>query len=166
MMNKHLLKFSWVIALFFVAEFAAAQTKNVLPAWALGGFVRPEGVNPIISPVPSSEFYDPMSKKNVHWEANDTFNPAAAVKDGKIVVLYRSEDKTGIEIGMRTSRLGYAESNDGLHFTRKTKPVFFPGDDSQMNGRVVAKTRAWQLPKMAPMLFSIPNGTAKHHALV
>lgn len=104
---------------------------NVLPPWALGGFVRPAGLNPIISPRPSSVFYDPMHKKQVHWESNDTFNPAATVKDGKVVVLYRSEDKTGVEIGMRTSRLGYAESADGLHFTRRPAPVFFPADDSQ-----------------------------------
>lgn len=130
-MNKSLLKFTLIITLSVFTQFAIAQQKNILPAWALGGFARPEGINPIISPNPASKFYDPMRKKLVHWEANDTFNPAAAVKNGKIVVLYRSEDKTGIEIGMRTSRLGYAESTDGLHFTRKPKPVFFPGNDSQ-----------------------------------
>lgn len=104
---------------------------NILPPWALGGFARPAGLNPIISPRPSSTFYDPMRKKKVRWESNDTFNPAAAVKDGKLVVLYRAEDKTGVEIGMRTSRLGYAESTDGLHFTRRPTPVFFPAEDSQ-----------------------------------
>ena len=62
-MDKRLLKFSWLIALFLFTQFAAAQEKNVLPAWALGGFARPEGINPIISPVSASEFYDPMSKK-------------------------------------------------------------------------------------------------------
>jgi predicted GH43/DUF377 family glycosyl hydrolase len=130
-MNKALLKFTWVITLFLFTQSAFAQQKNVLPKWAMGGFTRPEGVNPIISPNPASEFYDPMGNRTIHWEANDTFNPAAAIKNGKIVVLYRSEDKTGIEIGMRTSRLGYAESADGLRFTRRTKPVFYPGDDSQ-----------------------------------
>lgn len=130
-MNKSLKRFSWVITLLFYAVVAAAQPKNVLPVWALGGFVRPQGINPIISPNPSSEFYDPMYKKLIHWEANDTFNPAATVRNGKIIILYRSEDKSGKEIGMRTSRLGYAESSDGLHFTRKTTPVFFPGNDLQ-----------------------------------
>lgn len=129
--GSHLLKFACVITLFLCARLAPAQDKNVLPSWALGGFARPVGINPIISPNPGSRFFDPMHKKLVYWEANDTFNPAAAVKNGKIIVLYRSEDKSGKEIGMRTSRLGYAESTDGLHFTRKTKPVLFPGEDAQ-----------------------------------
>jgi predicted GH43/DUF377 family glycosyl hydrolase len=130
-MNKRLLKLTWVITLSLYASLTFAQNQNVLPAWAFGGFERPIGINPVISPEPSSGFYDPMSKRLVHWEANDTFNPAATVMGGKIVVLYRSEDKTGVKIGMRTSRVGYAESNDGLHFSRKSKPVLFPGNDSQ-----------------------------------
>ena len=58
---------------------------NKLPSWAFGGFVRPDGLNPIISPDKQSTFTDPVSKKIVYWEANDTFNPGAAIKDGKIV---------------------------------------------------------------------------------
>ena len=131
MTGKFSLKFIGAVTLFLSSQCAVGQDKNILPAWALGGFARPDMINPIISPKPSSEFYDPMSKKIIHWEANDTFNPAAAVKNGKIIVLYRSEDKTGIKIGTRTSRLGYAESTDGLHFTRKSKPVFYPADDLQ-----------------------------------
>ncbi len=117
---------------FFYAGAAEAQNKaNVLPDWALGGFVRPEGLNPIITPEPASTFTDPMTGKEIAWEENDTFNPAAAVKDGKVIVLYRAEDKTGVRIGHRTSRLGYAESTDGLHFGRRTEPVFYPADDDQ-----------------------------------
>lgn len=129
-MNKIFFKLTWGIALFLTAQIAVAQDSNLLPNWAMGGFARPEG-NPVISPNPASAFFDPMSKKIIYWEANDTFNPAAAIKNGKIVVLYRSEDKTGIQIGTRTSRLGYAESSDGVNFTRKTKPVLFPSNDSQ-----------------------------------
>ncbi|ASU31942.1 glycoside hydrolase family 130 protein [Mucilaginibacter xinganensis] len=121
----------FILLLFSQICFGQGQATNILPDWAFGGFVRPEGVNPIISPKPASKFYDPMSKALISWEANDTFNPAATVRDGKIVVLYRSEDKTGMQIGTRTSRLGYAVSNDGLHFNRKTQPVLFPGNDSQ-----------------------------------
>lgn len=103
----------------------------MLPDWALGGFVRPEGVNPVISPIESSLFDDPMTGTSVAWESNDTFNPAATVKDGRIVVLYRAEDKSGVGIGHRTSRLGYAISDDGIHFERKSTPVFYPDDDDQ-----------------------------------
>jgi predicted GH43/DUF377 family glycosyl hydrolase len=72
-----------------------------------------------------------MTGKTVNWESNDTFNPGAAIKDSKVVLLYRAEDKSGVAIGERTSRLGYAESSDGIHFTRSATPVLFPADDSQ-----------------------------------
>ena len=104
---------------------------NKLPGWAFGGFERPVGINPIISPDSTSRFMDPILHKIVNWESNDTFNPAAALINGKIVVLYRSEDKSGVGIGFRTSRLGYAASFDGLHFKRGKTPVFYPAEDSQ-----------------------------------
>ncbi|HEY6901626.1 MAG TPA: glycoside hydrolase family 130 protein [Puia sp.] len=114
-----------------ISQMTFAQSVNTLPDWALGGFVRPAGVNPIISPDSTAVFSDPMSKAKVEWESNDTFNPAAAVKGGKIVLIYRSEDKSGVKIGTRTSRLGYGESKDGLRFKRRKKPVLFPADDEQ-----------------------------------
>lgn len=104
---------------------------NRADEWGMGGFERPAGVNPIISPDSTTTFYDPMQQKEVYWEDNDTFNPAAAVKGDSIYVLYRAEDKTGIKIGHRTSRIGLAASADGMHFKRQKTPVFFPDDDSQ-----------------------------------
>ena len=105
--------------------------KNVLPDWAFGGFERPQGANPVISPVENTKFYCPMTQDYVAWESNDTFNPAATLHDGKIVVLYRAEDKSGVGIGHRTSRLGYATSSDGIHFKREKTPVFYPDNDTQ-----------------------------------
>ena len=64
------------------------------------------------------------------WEAAGTFNPAVIVRDGKIIMLYRAQDKSG------TSRLGYAESADGLHFTRRAEPVFSPSMDYEKDGGV------------------------------
>ena len=101
------------------------------PDWAWADFQRPEGINPIISPDTTTFFYCPMRQESVAWEASDTFNPAATVYDGKVVVLYRAEDNSAIGIGSRTSRLGYASSDDGLHFKRMSVPVFYPADDSQ-----------------------------------
>lgn len=108
-----------------------AFSQNTLPDWALGGFVRPAGINPVLSPDSTTYFYCPMQKARVAWESNDTFNPAAVVRNNKVVVLYRAEDKSGVGIGKRTSRIGYAESTDGLHFKRNTKPVLYPGEDNQ-----------------------------------
>jgi predicted GH43/DUF377 family glycosyl hydrolase len=50
--------------------------------------------------------------------------------NGKIVMLYRAQDAHG------TSRLGYAESADGIHFTRRPEPVLSPEADYEKNGGV------------------------------
>jgi predicted GH43/DUF377 family glycosyl hydrolase len=135
-MNFRLVKISVIqfllisVAFFCVAISSKAQSVNTLPSWAFGGFVRAH-VNPIISPDSSSVFWDPMTGKENHWESDHTFNPAATIKDGKVVVLYRAEDNSGNGIGFHTSRIGFAESNDGIHFQRKDKPVLYPANDSQ-----------------------------------
>ncbi|MCF0053705.1 glycoside hydrolase family 130 protein [Dyadobacter sp. LJ53] len=119
------------LSLILFAGNAFAQQDNKLPDWTFGGFQRPAGVNPVISPDSTSTFFCPMNKKQVDWESNDTFNPAATIKDGKIVVLYRAEDKAGRAIGKRTSRIGYAESEDGITFKRRKEPVLYPAEDNQ-----------------------------------
>ena len=105
-------------------------SQNVLPDWALGGFVRPEKANPIITPNPSNQFDCPMQDKKIGWEESDVFNPTATVKDGKIYVLYRAEDNSATGIGKRTSRIGLAESEDGIHMKRRKPPVMYPDKDN------------------------------------
>jgi len=100
--------------------------------WMLGPFTKPAGVNPVIAPKTESRFRSPMNDVVVAWEEFATFNPAAVVRDGKIFLLYRAEDASGRrEIGGHTSRLGLAESSDGLHFRRRPEPVLYPGIDAQ-----------------------------------
>jgi len=100
--------------------------------WMFGPFEKPAQVNPIITPNAATTFLSPMTDSVVHWEELATFNPAAVVKNGKVYVLYRAEDATGKrEIGFHTSRLGLAESSDGLHFTRRSTPVLYPDKDVQ-----------------------------------
>ena len=102
------------------------------PAWTIGPFVKPSGVNPIIAPSGTSTIRSPFNDSTVRWEQFATFNPAAVVRDGKVYVLYRAEDATGDSvIGHHTSRIGLAESPDGLHFTRRATPVLFPDRDTQ-----------------------------------
>jgi predicted GH43/DUF377 family glycosyl hydrolase len=73
-----------------------------------------------------------MGDSLVRWEAYATFNPAAVVRGGKVYLLYRAEDASGEEkIGHHTSRLGLAESADGLRFTRRPAPVLYPDTDAQ-----------------------------------
>jgi beta-1,2-mannosidase len=64
------------------------------------------------------------------WESAGTFNPAVVTRGDKIVMLYRAQDKRG------TSRLGYAESSDGVHFVRRNEPVFAPSTDYEKDGGV------------------------------
>jgi predicted GH43/DUF377 family glycosyl hydrolase len=80
-----------------------------------------------------------LSPQGTTWESVGTFNPAVIfVPDkpaaqegrGKFVMLYRAQDAAG------TSRLGYAESTDGLHFTRRPEPVLSPKADYEKDGGV------------------------------
>ena len=96
--------------------------------WALGPFVRPVS-QAIINPDAEAVFECPMRGEPVKWMESDTFNPAATVKDGKIVILFRSEDNSATGIGSRTSRIGYAESADGVNVDILPEPVLFPGGD-------------------------------------
>src|SRR5438876_4667325 len=58
-----------------------------------------------------------LSPKGDTFESAGTFNPAVVKKDGKFVMLYRAQDRKG------TSSLGYATSDDGIHFSRRPEPV-------------------------------------------
>jgi beta-1,2-mannosidase len=64
------------------------------------------------------------------FESAGVFNPAVIKDGGHFVMLYRAQDKSG------TSRLGYATSRDGVHFTRRTQPVFVPEADYERDGGV------------------------------
>ena len=111
----------------FLLASAGAQNGS----WLLGPFTRPVTA-PIIEPNPAAIFTDPITHKPVQWEALHTFNPAAIVREGKVFVLYRAEDNSGsMVIGMHTSRLGIASSDDGIHFTTQSTPVFYPEADGQ-----------------------------------
>src|SRR5450631_2184749 len=142
-------KFSLVMAL-FCAAVLHAQTAE---PWIIGTFARPAMGNPVIAPQPESSFTDPILKAPAHWEALHTFNPAAIVRHGKVYVLYRAEDDSGaMEIGGHTSRLGLAESEDGIHFKRMPEPVFSPAEDSQ-------KAREWPGGVEDPRIVEAPDGT-------
>jgi predicted GH43/DUF377 family glycosyl hydrolase len=95
--------------------------------WALLPFVKVDSVNPILT-AGTSSFICPILKKEVLWDEKDVFNPAAVVRDNKVYLLFRAEDKIGKFAG--TSRVGLAVSDDGLHFTKMKEPVFYPDNDS------------------------------------
>lgn len=137
-------------ALLYFAPMMHAQTEQ---PWEIGPFTRPAVGNPVIAPRPESKFIDPVLNAPAHWEALHTFNPAAIVRQGKVYVLYRAEDDSGsMEIGGHTSRLGLAESQDGIHFTRHSDPVFFPAVDAQ-------QFREWPGGVEDPRIVESENGT-------
>ena len=71
-----------------------------------------------------------LSPRGDGWESAGTFNPAVLVREGRFVMLYRAQDAAG------TSRLGYAESADGIHFERRVMPVLGPETDYERDGGV------------------------------
>jgi predicted GH43/DUF377 family glycosyl hydrolase len=85
--------------------------------WPFGRWRRASDV-PILSPQGNA------------WESAGTFNPAVVEYAGKFVMLYRAQDAAG------TSRLGYAESTDGIHFTRRPDPVLSPEAEYEKDGGV------------------------------
>ncbi len=99
--------------------------------WEIGPFIREDNSNPIINPISHTTFFCPVQQAEVHWESDHTFNPAAITRDGKVYLFYRAEDNYGNGIGMHTSRLGLAISQDGVHFIRGDKPILYPDQDSQ-----------------------------------
>ncbi|GAC1367415.1 MAG: glycoside hydrolase family 130 protein [Hymenobacter sp.] len=106
-----------------------AATAPTADSWQLLNFIKVDSINPILGPSPVGRFQDPILKQQVLWEEKDVFNPAVVVKDGKVFMLYRAENKIGT-FG-KASRIGLASSADGIHFTRLPAPVLYPDNDAQ-----------------------------------
>jgi predicted GH43/DUF377 family glycosyl hydrolase len=64
------------------------------------------------------------------WMEAGTFNPAAVDANGKTILLFRARDAGNI------SRIGYAESSDGLHFRVDPRPVLQPAAWYELGGGV------------------------------
>lgn len=146
-------------ALSFAPGALARAQRGVLPKpivhgndWQFGPFTRASAV-PVIRPDPAAVFDCPMRKMPVNWMSAHAFNPASIVRDGKMVVLFRAEDQPEQKaIGGHTSRLGYATSEDGEHFTIGAAPVLYPDEDGQ-------KSAEWTGGCEDPRLCEGPDGT-------
>ena len=126
-------------------------SKQTTPG-CLAPFVRPPDAAPVITPNKDTVFETPGAPP-VHWEILHTFNPAAIVRNGKIYVLYRAEDDSGeMKIGGHASRIGLAESEDGIHFKRDPEPVLYPADDNQ-------KSSEWEGGCEDPRVVEAEDGT-------
>jgi predicted GH43/DUF377 family glycosyl hydrolase len=88
--------------------------------------------NPVLSADSTFTFLCPARNDTVNWQKADVFNPAAIVKDDKVYLLFRAEDNPAAILGGRTSRIGLAYSDDGIHFTKHPVPVLYPDKDEFM----------------------------------
>ncbi|NNF22762.1 MAG: glycosidase, partial [Saprospiraceae bacterium] len=91
--------------------------------WQLIPFEKLDEFNPILQPQAELEFVCPIRKETVQWEMRNVLNPTAIVKNDKVYLLYRAQDKYG------TSRIGMAISDDGIHFEKQFEPVIYPDND-------------------------------------
>ena len=73
---------------------------------------------------------EPLLKPSSGWMEAGVFNTAAVKFGKKTVLLFRAQDKTHV------SRIGYAESIDGLHFTIRPDPVLSPEAAYEKGGGV------------------------------
>jgi predicted GH43/DUF377 family glycosyl hydrolase len=118
------------------------------PDWAMTGFIKVDSINPVLT-AGENEFVCPVLQQNVKWDEKDVFNPAAVVRNGKVYLIFRAEDKIGKFAG--TSRLGLATSDDGLHFVKEPAPVFYPDNDSM-------KIYEWEGGVEDPRIVASPDG--------
>ena len=72
----------------------------------------------------------PLLKPGLPWAIQGLFNPTAIRLRKKTVLLFRATD------AHHTSRIGYAESVDGQHFTVDPQPVLVPETDYEKGGGV------------------------------
>jgi len=116
--------------IFYFLCFSCKKTETNITgsSWELLPFVKTDSLNPVLVPGMGS-FVCPILNEPVLWEQKAVFNPAIVVKDGKIYMMYRAQDETGLPDG--TSRIGLAESSDGFHFTRNAAPVLYPENDPE-----------------------------------
>lgn len=106
---------------------STGKTEIVTQSWMLSPFVKQEELFPLLK-TDTTSFYCPVTKSIVKWQETFVFNPAAVVRNNKVYLIFRGEDKIGKHGG--TSRLGLAESTDGLHFTKYANPILYPDNDA------------------------------------
>jgi predicted GH43/DUF377 family glycosyl hydrolase len=102
----------------------AVATAAALAAIFAAAFVLPLGK---LERVQSKPILSPRGKG---FESAGVFNPAVIKVGRETVMLYRAQDAKG------TSRVGYAASADGIHFTRRAEPVFMPEAPYERGGGV------------------------------
>ena len=128
-----------------------------VPEWGLGAFVRWTG-NPVLAPRHDSVFHCPVQDSVVHWEAKNVVGAAAAVRDGRVVLLYRAEPKLSASLAsdLRSAMTGYVSS------ANRNRCCFRRGMHSCCwNGPGARRTGAWFSGRTDCMCICTPPSTGK-----
>ncbi len=86
-----------------------------------------------------------IPRENVEWEARAVFNPSVICDNGIFKMLYRTYPKKteqttprnkrpGFNLKNQISYIGYAESLDGINWTRRDTPFIAPSEEYDMFG--------------------------------
>ncbi|RME80948.1 MAG: glycosidase [Caldilineae bacterium] len=97
--------------------------------------------NPILVPDPHSP-----------WESYNVFNPSVIYHNGLFHMHYRAQGLDWV------SRIGYAVSEDGIHWNRLRNPVLEPHDASDSRG--VEDPRVTEIEGLFYMCYTAYSGTA------
>ena len=92
---------------------------------------------PIFLPDPTSD-----------WECYNVFNPAVIHHNGLFHMFYRAQGLDWI------SRIGYAVSEDGVHWNRMREPVLAPFDEAGTDSRGVEDPRVTELDGVFYMCYT------------
>ncbi len=130
-----------LVVLFINIACKQGSEKTITPQeqtqdWAFSTFTKADSINPILRPSAELVFDCPIAKQPKKWEERNVLNPAAVVKGDSVYMFYRAQDIDG------TSRIGLATSIDGLNFTKRKTPIFYPDNDSM-------KTYEWNYRKLS-----------------
>ena len=103
-----------------------------IPLW-IAAMMTAAGVLLIASSQPLSITAERVSDSPVitdgpQWASFGIFNPGAIAIDNKTVLLFRAQDRN------HTSRIGYADSTDGVHFNVHPEPLLSPETEYEKGG--------------------------------
>ncbi|MEX1997998.1 MAG: hypothetical protein WEA04_05005 [Candidatus Andersenbacteria bacterium] len=104
---------------------------------------------------PAAPILEPRTGEQYWWERHGTFNPGVAEYQKNIILLYRAYDD------FRISRLGLANSQDGVHFTRYDHPAIDTNPDDPHERLGIEDSRITQLGST----YYIVHTSASYHRI-
>ena len=107
---------------------------------------------------------NPILEKNPEntWEAGSVLNPSVIFDDGIFRMVYRAtNDVKKKELGGYVSSIGYAESKDGINFSRAKEPLIKP-DQSYEDGLGCEDPRVTKIADTYYLYYTAVKGIGKN----